>query len=252
LEARRQNSGWLVVLACVVGCRDAAKSAPPATAGRDAPAAVATSDASANPRCAAACLYLQDLPIEDARTAFERDCGSAWPYAADDCEGLKFARECIFAAHGVVFDDPAWRTRFEREAWYHPRPGVGRDLASIAPEVRTISHANHQTLGFAIDGCGRPRLPRVSDADRRLTEAWYVRLVVDGERPRGVDVTGIEELENHVIDDATRFAYADPPTPDRRAIEVTNLYHAVGPGESDPSSRIVLVFDASNRLIEIR
>jgi hypothetical protein len=253
---------WWCVALVIAACKGGATSTGEGTATRGsaaervaaAPDAVAIApsvDASLDDprssaaRCASACLYLLDVPLADARTAFARDCKATWPYGDDDCEGLLYARNCIYAGHGNVFKRPEWKQRFETQPWYRPKPSFKeRDFSAVAL-------ANVRALVAASKSCGKPA-PKISAEDIALATTWFDKLR-GGEKVPDVDVEQFErQYADYAIDEKSQFSYGEPFAPERREIWISPLYHAVGPGKLDPTTSVVLVFDDKNQLIEAR
>jgi hypothetical protein len=260
---------WLLLIAVATACKGGAKqggegaavavgsamSAGSATAAGSATpvasdaALVQANDASLDDprsqaaRCASGCLYLLDVPLAEARQAFARDCNATWPYADDDCEGLLYARNCIYAGHGNVFKRPAWKQRFETQPWYRAKPAFKEG------DFSPVALANVRALVAASKVCGEP-VPSVTAEDVALATTWYDKLRA-GEKVPGVEGDAFEAAyANHAIDERSAFAYVEWPDPVRREISISGLYHAVGPGEFDESARAVLVFDDKNQLID--
>ncbi len=225
----------------------AAPVAPIDAAPADAAAAAVPADApqtdihAQETRCGTACLYLVDTPLEQARVAFEHDCGKSWPYT--DCDQLLWARNCIYAAYGNVFKKPDWKQAFEHAPWYRPRPEFKeRDFSPAAA-------ANVHALVEASKACV---IPPVTDADKALAKEWFDKLRLNQVTVPGLDLDWfVERWQNYGVEDHVKFVYRSVPTADRREIEMTGLYHAVGGGKTDPDTRCVLVFDGKDQLVEV-
>ncbi len=57
-----------------------------------------------------------------------------------DCKSLDYARNCIYAAHGLVFKKKKWKV-FQAKPWYEARPEF--KAKSISPlEVANVSELN--------------------------------------------------------------------------------------------------------------
>jgi hypothetical protein len=243
---------WLCVALAAFGCKE--KAPPPATnpasgssvadatpIAIDAIAVVAADARDA--RCADACLFLVDAPLADARGIFERTCGDAWPYTETDCDGLLFARNCIYAARGNVFKKPEWKARFEARPWYKPDPAFAES------QLSTVAMANIKTLKRGFEECG---LPAVSDADKALVKAVLEQASETNDSMIEIDGVAKTSASNrirhrHIVDE-TSFVYAKQPTKNERTIVVGNLYHAVGGGELDESLVVRMTFDAAGEL----
>lgn len=272
---------WLVLAVVVAACKGGARSSSKSsadgasTAGSASPAQVhaaaapvAVADAvgaaadtpsidaslddprSAAARCAHACLYLLDVPLAEAREAFARDCKATWPYAADDCDGLLYARNCIYAGFGNVFKRPEWKQRFETQPWYRAKPGFQeRDFSPVA-------RANVRALVAASKACKQPP-PKVTSGDIALATTAYDKLR-QGERVPAADMSDedLRAFESkygiYGIVDKTEFEYAElhNPADGHRAISIGGLMYMAGPGTFEADVAVTLVFDDQNRLIE--
>lgn len=126
-------------------------------------------------RCAGACLYLTGVALDEAPAAFERDCGASWPYRDDHCDGYDDQVNCIYAAHGNVFEKPRWRERFGAARWYRARADFD-DAELSATERASV------------------RAPRARGAERELVTAWFDRLTEDGGDVAGAPAEVVEDL----------------------------------------------------------
>jgi hypothetical protein len=137
---------WLV--GCGGGSEPTSTGSGSATAGSSAgsgvgsaqkPAAadagVTATDAAARPplspkiheaRCDEACLFLVDTPLDKLNDAFKAACpGKQAPEInLQSCAKLDYLRNCIYAAHGLVYTKKAWKSAFAKKPWYTPDPAV--------------------------------------------------------------------------------------------------------------------------------
>lgn len=265
------GSNWWLLLSLLAACKGGAKSstagsaapgsaAPAVTVAADAAvvtvadAAVAIDAALDDPRapaarCAVGCLYLLDVPLADAKPAFERDCKREWPYAADDCEGLLYARNCIYAGFGNVFKRPEWKQRFETQPWYRAKPGFKeRDFSPVAL-------ANVRALVAASKACEAARTVTAEDIElaTRAFDALRAGQDFPAVAMEAEDRQAFAgDYDMYGVVERSKFEYVEPRTPEdgHRAIAIEGLEYLAGPGSFDPDRGVTLVFDAEGRLIE--
>ncbi|HEV7559467.1 MAG TPA: YARHG domain-containing protein, partial [Kofleriaceae bacterium] len=74
-------------------------------------AAVALSPKIKAARCGEPCLFLVDTPLAKMTETFTAECaGMKTPdLGYTDCKQLDYVRNCIYAAHGVVFKKKRWK-----------------------------------------------------------------------------------------------------------------------------------------------
>ncbi len=262
-----RHSSWcerLLVVAAVVAlaaCKGGAStssSAAGSASGAPAPVAPAPIDASAvavvdaalavdASACKPTCLYAAELPLADAIAKHAADCAAEW-YATDDCEGLLYARNCIYAAYGNVFKTAAWKDRFTKEPWYKPNP------AFVEKNIPAFAMANIKQLKKQYEACATP-IPAVTAEDEKLAAEAYELVINREEGVEGIDPADLlEPRENHrnlYVHEKTTYTYDAAPKDGRRTITMSGLYHAVGPGEFKPDESATLTFEGE-KLVEIR
>jgi hypothetical protein len=271
---------WLVVVVIATGCKGKTETATGtgtgtgtgagtgtgtgtgagagAAAGMAAAAAAAAAGSGAGDltdvkakatRCAYPCLYLTDMPLDQAKAAHGRDCATEWPYVDDDCDGLLYARNCIYAGYGYTFKRTEWKSNFEHTPWYRARATFSeKDFPALVSD-------NIHALKVADEACRKP-IPAVSDADRALVKATYDTLHTDPPTaiPGVFDDTegfGIE-FRNLYIQDKTTMTYAAAPKDGQRTIYIETFFWAVGPGNYEDTHRLGLTFDAKDQLVEVK
>jgi hypothetical protein len=206
--------------------------------------AAAIIDASA---CRPMCLYAAESPLADAIAKHAADCKADW-YAAGDCEGLLYARNCIYAAYGNVFKTAAWKDRFTNEPWYKPNPKF------VEKDIPAFAMANIKELKKQYQACAAP-VPAVTPEDKKLAADTYERVIMKEESADGIDLADLSDARsNHrnlAITDKTTYAYDAAPKDGRRMITLTGLYHTVGGGEFKSDESASLTFEGT-KLVEIR
>lgn len=260
----RISIGWVVVAvigACKGGSSTATSSAgsstgsavlsAPIDARAPAPDAETLSGPMAivttTPTCKPKCQYAAQLPLVQAIAKHAAECKADW-YAPDDCEGLLYARNCIYAAYGNVFKTAAWKDRFTKEPWYKPNPKFReQDLPAFAMD-------NIKALKKQYEACSTP-IPPVTPEDQKLAADTYERVIIKEEVADGIDAQDLESArESHrnlYLHETTTYEYDGAPKDGRRTIVIGGLYKAVGPGELMPDAAAVLTFEG-DKLVEVR
>lgn len=130
--------------------------APPADA-----AAVAATPAALSPkikaaRCGEPCLFLVDTPFATLTETYKTECAGMKTdeLGYEDCKKIDYMRNCIYAAHGLVFKKKKWKL-FAQKPWYDAHPEF--DAKSIGPLERANVHELNQRgkackKGFSISG----------------------------------------------------------------------------------------------------
>lgn len=245
LAAMRSLSVAVAVLVVMIAaCKDrSAKAPPPAPTVPVAPtqqptgAIAATDIRSPAARCLYACLTLLDTPLADAPGAYAKACKKPWPYATDDCDALRYARTCIDAAYGRVFERRAWIDRFTHTAWYQPNPAFAPSLLSPA------AAANALALDAADATC-RKAIPAVTAEDRALAMTWFAKLM--GPKPPTIEGVFTDPKNLHadlgdlVFDGGAQIAYLAVPAKGRRTISISGMHHP--DGRVDPDRALELTF----------
>src|SRR6185436_10517947 len=124
----------------------AAASAPAAGSGSAGSATVAAapplSPKIKAARCGEPCLFLTDTPLAKLLETYKAECGgmTTKDLGYQDCKSLDYARNCIYAAHGLVYKKKKWKV-FSTKPWYEPRPEF--QAKSISPlEIANVSELN--------------------------------------------------------------------------------------------------------------
>lgn len=248
---RMKNLAMLGV--AFIACKGSASPPPTSASGSAQVAIVADAvvagaaivvDASA---CKPMCLYAAELPLDDAIAKHAAECKTNW-YSSDDCDGLLYARNCIYAAYGNVFKTAAWKDRFTNEPWYKP------NAKFVEKDIPVFAMANIKELKKQYEACAAP-VPVVSAEDKKLVDEWYERAIHKEEAIDGIDdgdlTAARENHRNLYVHEKTTYAYDAAPESGRRTITLGGLFHAVGPGEFKPDESATLTFDG-DKLVEIR
>lgn len=211
------------------------------------PMAIVVDAAPAASACKPKCLYAAELPLADAIAKHAAECKAAW-YAADDCEGLLYARNCIYAAYGNVFKTAAWKDRFTKEPWYKPKPTF------VEKDIPAVAMANIKELKKQYEACAAP-VPAVTPEDKKLADETYERVIIKEEGADGIDADDLAVVrENHrnlYVHEKTTYEYSAAPKDGRRTITMSGLFWAVGGGEFKADESATLTFEGE-KLVEIR
>jgi hypothetical protein len=231
----------LIAVLLFAACKDKPAAPPVAVAPAPPPVKAARDDVRGpGARCLYACLTLDDTPLDQAPAAYAKACHKPWPYAPDDCAALRYARTCIDASYGRVFERREWIDRFTHTAWYQPR-------ASFVPtEMSAIAAANARALETAEAAC-RATIPAVTAADRALAKTWFTKLM--SAHPQTIEGVFTDpanlhrDLEGVVLDEAAQLTYQEIPVKGRRTIVVEHLRRTGGGIDADRVLKLSFVDD---------
>jgi len=178
----------VVVVVAALGCGKGTDSTAPAPApvgsgsggagGSAAPppaadaAAAALSPKIEAAKCGEPCLFLLDAPIAQLTDTYKTKCGGMETknLGFEDCKQLDYARNCLHAAHGLVYKKKKWKKLFEAKPWYEPHAEV--DAKKIA--MSEVEHANVHELYLRGKACKKNL--KISGADYERIKAWFAAL----------------------------------------------------------------------------
>jgi hypothetical protein len=123
-------------------------------------------------RCDEPCLFLTDTPIAQLADTFQSKCAGKDAKAAafENCDEVDYARNCVYAAHGVVYKRGRYKKAFEAKAWYEPHP----DVAAKTLALGAIEHANVHELYMRGKACKKNM--DISGADYERVKKWLAAL----------------------------------------------------------------------------
>ena len=171
-----------IIAVAVVGCGKGTDSSASSGSGSGSgsvvaavtPVADATAAIDAAPpklaaaRCDDPCLFLIDTPIDKVEAAFAASCPNKktkdLPF---ECKQIDYVRNCIYAAHGVVYKKQKWKKLFAAKTWYEPHPEVHAKTIEM-PEVE---HANVHELYMRGKACKKGM--SITGADYERLAAWF-------------------------------------------------------------------------------
>jgi len=131
-------------------------------------ATIASPSKLAAARCDDPCLFLLDTPIDKVEDAFAAACpGKKTKELPFECKQIDYVRNCIYAAHGVVYKKKKWKKLFAAKTWYEPHPDVKAKTITM-PEVE---HANVHELYMRGKACKKGM--SISGADYERLAAWF-------------------------------------------------------------------------------
>lgn len=134
-----------------------------AGSGSAAPAVAPLSPKIKAARCGEPCLFLTDTPLEKLIETYKAECGGmeTKDLGYEDCKSLDYARNCIYAAHGLVFKKKKWKV-FQAKPWYEPRPEFKSEISPL--ELANVSELNKRgkacKKGVNISGADFERLKK--------------------------------------------------------------------------------------------
>jgi len=158
----------LVVAAVACGKGEEPKAKPaeaPAPAPAAAPAPAPTPSKLQAARCGEPCLFLVDTPLTGVDDALNAKCPGAKPLYLD-CKHLDYARNCVFAAHGLKYKKTRWQKAFTGKPWYEP--GADTDPKKIT--LSDVERANVHELYSRAKACKKNL--DISGADYDKLKAW--------------------------------------------------------------------------------
>ena len=173
----------------------AAEAQPAAVVGSASGAPATASAATATPalspkikaaRCGEPCLFLTDTALDKLTETFKAECGGmvTKDLGFDDCKHLDFTRNCIYAAHGLVFKQKKWK-QFEKKPWYD----ANADFKAAA--ISDLERANVHELDQRGKACKKGL--HISGADYERVKQWFAALP-KAPMPK-VILTGDEEMD---------------------------------------------------------
>jgi len=178
---------WVVVVIALCSCgkgeQDAGPKGAPGSAGSGSAVATppagsgsAVAGSAPSPKIAAAkcgepCLFLLDTPIAQLADAYKTACGGMETknLGFDDCKQLDYVRNCVYAAHGLVYKKK-WKKVFEAKPWYEPRADVRAKTIAMSE----VEHANVHELYLRGKACKKNL--KISGADYERIKAWFAAL----------------------------------------------------------------------------
>ncbi|MCW5803791.1 MAG: YARHG domain-containing protein [Deltaproteobacteria bacterium] len=133
-------------------------------------------------RCGEPCLLLTDTPLDKLLATYKTECKKdTKELGFENCDQLDYTRNCIYAAHGLVFKKKKWKV-FEKKAWYEP-------VAAFKSEISDLERKNVHELLTRGKACKKGL--HVSGADFERLTAWFGALP---KKPRDIpSVVWLEE-----------------------------------------------------------
>jgi hypothetical protein len=123
-------------------------------------------------RCDEPCLFLTDTPIDQVAAAFKTKCAGKADQTAslEDCTLVDYTRNCIYAAHGLVYKKGRWKKMFADKSWYEPHADV--DAKALA--LSAVEHTNVHELYMRGKACKKHM--EISGADYERIKKWFAAL----------------------------------------------------------------------------
>jgi hypothetical protein len=138
---------------------------------------------------------LLDTPIATLTETYKAKCAGIETknLGFDDCKQIDYARNCVYAAHGLVYKKPRWKKLFETKPWYEPNAGITAKQIVLGD----IEHANIHELYMRGKACKKNL--KISGADYERIKAWFAALpqpampaqLFTGEDPEDGDETDV-------------------------------------------------------------
>jgi hypothetical protein len=185
-------------------------------------------------RCGEPCLFLVDTPLDRLPDTFTAECAGMKVPALGytDCKQLDYVRNCIYAAHGVVFKQKKWKV-LTKKPWYEAQPEV-----SAATALSPLELANVHELNQRGKACKKGL--SISGADYERVKAWFAALPRSSRMPTLVfrDESWDESEQLVALDGKAFFAWllqAEPRARQRFAAgELTYASYESADGDRSP------------------
>jgi len=222
-----------------VGSAPAAPTTPPPSPitppPANPPAAPALSPKIAAARCGEPCLFLLDTPYTKLVDTYRAQCGGIETknLGYDDCKKLDYMRNCIYAAHGMMFKKKRWKI-FAAKPWYEAQAGF--DPKTIGELERANVHELNQRGKACKKGLS------ITGGDYERITAWWKVLpkvppmpdlvIYENERVSGSEF--VKALLDEIADEHGRLPNL---TRGKLSAWYVDVDH-VG-GEDDPPSALV-------------
>lgn len=136
-------------------------------------------------RCGDPCLFLVDTPLAKLTDTYKTECGGmkTQDLGFEDCKKLDYVRNCMYAAHGVVYKKKKWKAVFEKKPWYDANPAA--DVKTVLGELELGNvHELHERGKACKKGL------KISGADYDRLKAWVGVLPKQPPLPKVIFVDG--------------------------------------------------------------
>jgi YARHG domain len=120
-------------------------------------------------RCGEPCLFLVDTPLDKMLDTYKTECGGmeTKDLGFTDCKKLDYMRNCIYAAHGMVYKRNRWKG-LTSKPWYDAHADFKAD--AISALERSNVHELHQRGKACKKGI------TISGADYERIKKWFAAL----------------------------------------------------------------------------
>ena len=144
-------------------------------------------------RCGDPCLFLVDTPLDKLLDTYKTECGGmeTKDLGFTDCKKLDYMRNCIYAAHGMVYKKNRWKG-LTSKPWYEAHPDFKPE--QISELERTNVHELHQRgkackKGISISGADFERIKKWFAALPKQPAEMPTVILVDAEPKSGLELT---------------------------------------------------------------
>jgi hypothetical protein len=120
-------------------------------------------------RCGEPCLFLVDTPLDKLLDTYKTECGGmeTKDLGFTDCKKLDYMRNCIYAAHGMVYKKNRWKG-LTSKPWYDAH------LEFKAESISELERANVHELHQRGKACKKGIT--ISGADYERIKKWFAVL----------------------------------------------------------------------------
>jgi hypothetical protein len=111
---------------------------------------------------------LTDTPIAQLADSFKAKCTGKDEKKAqfEGCAQVDYARNCVYAAHGVVYKKGRYKKAFESKSWYEPHA----DVQAKTLALNSVEHDNVHELYMRGKACKKNM--DISGADFEHVKKW--------------------------------------------------------------------------------
>ena len=214
--------------------------------------------------CNDPCLFLTRQPLDQLAASVRAACGKELDAAyTSDCKKLDYARNCIFASHGMIYRKKKWAI-WKTKPWYKRRPEFR------TKELSVLELANVHELHLRAKACRKG--VTVSSQDHARAQAWITQLAkgsptmpavvfVDSEAAPAAELLETSRSLGLKLTKETTIAYGELPsgvnaragTTLRTLVIYIPTKPPAGPCDEDcdQGTKLALVYNSTDELVAV-
>ena len=165
-------------------------------------------------RCDEPCLFLVDTPLDQVGERYTHACAgkATTDPGFTDCKQLDYMRNCIYAAHGLVFKKTKWKV-FRGKPWYEPHAEFR------AKQISALERANVHELYERGKRCKKGL--HISGGDYDRLKAWFAGLRSHrADLPEVLTVRGAPERRDVFV----QYVIETAAVPERAPVSLPDLH----------------------------